>query len=142
MEDKLSFNEFQELINKNLLTEGIETTTPEEPPLEEDGMPDIDFESASISPENTLKHITTLMNRVQGALRRSPNNVIFLNMAMRLLDTQCKLQGMFSMKPEVQGIIDAEVNLYKSKFILLADKFISDKDELKNLMEELTTEGL
>jgi len=137
----MSFDQFQELINKQLDQGGITTEAPEDTPSE-DEMPEIDFTSASLSPENTLKHIQTLMNKVQGALKRSPNNVIFLNMAMRLLDLQCKIQGMFNVKPEIQGLIDSEINTYKSRFIVLADNCIGDKEELKTLMSKLAEEGL
>ena len=140
-DDKITIDQLQEIINKHLIQEGVETEVSDVPePIDE--MPEIDFASASLSPENTLKHITILVNRIQMALKRSPNNVIFLNMAMRLLDTQCKIQGMFNIKPETQGIIDSEVNTYKNRFIILADKVISNKEELKNLMEELAGEGL
>ena len=140
-DDKITIDQFQEIINKHLIQEGVETETLDAPEPE-DEMPEIDFSSASLSPENTLKHITMLVSRIQMALKRSPNNIIFLNMAMRLLDTQCKIQGMFNVKPETQGIIDSEVNTYKSKFIVLADNIISDKEELKNLMSKLAEEGL
>ncbi len=82
------------------------------------------------------------MNKVQAALTRSPNTVIFLNMAMRLLDLQCKIQGMFNVKPEIQGLIDSEINTYKTRFIALADNCIGDKEELKTLMSKLAEEGL
>jgi len=141
MDDKMSFDQFQDIINKHLVQEGVDPEI-QESLAPEDQLPEIDFTSVSLSPENTLKHITVLVNKVQAALKNNPSNVIFLNMAMRLLDLQCKIQGMFNVKPEVQGLIDSEINTYKTRFIVLCDEIISDKDELKNLMSKLAEEGL
>jgi len=133
-EEKFTLTEMQEILNKQA----------DKTPLDEEEteIPELDVPSiVSLSPENTLKDITTIMGSVRGKLQKNPNSTIHLNMFMRLLDLQCKIQGMFNIKTNVQDMIDSEVNNYKEKVITIAADII-DQEKLETIVNRLTKEGL
>jgi len=132
-EMKYSLNEMQTLINEQIKN-----------PTEDTEVPELDEEkilAVSLSPETTLKHIATMVGIVQNRLKKSPNNIMMMQMALRLFDLQCKIAGMFNIKPDIQGLIDAEINTYKQKVITIIMN-IADKDITNKVIDELTKQEL
>ena len=79
---------------------------------------------------------------VQARLKRQPNNIIMMNIALRLLDLQCKIQGMFNIKTDVQGMIDGEINNYKQKVLSIIIEVLVDRKQTDRIIERLEEEGL
>jgi len=134
-DEKFTLTEMQELLNKQADGIDLDEQTEEIPELD---VPSI----VSLSPENTLKDITIIMGGVRGKLKKNPNSMIHMNMFMRLLDLQCKIQGMFNIKPDIQSMIDSEVNNYKQKVLFIMDDIMSDRIAMEKIIEKLTEEGL
>jgi len=134
-EEKFTLTEMQAILNKQADEQDLDEQIEEIPELD---VPSI----VSLSPENTLKDITVIMGGVRGKLKKNPNSMLHMNMFMRLLDLQCKIQGMFNVKPDIQSMIDSEVNNYKQKVITIMDDIMSDRIAMEKIIEELTKEGL
>ena len=95
----------------------------------------------SLSVENTLIEINGLTRRLYELHNKNKRDPIIFNKLIALLELKTKIQGMLSVKPDVQAMIDSEINTYKRRFLELA-KLAMDKPTLETLCEKLTREGL
>jgi hypothetical protein len=119
----------------------------EENPSEEDieKLYNADLENlsipSSISVENTLAEINAITKRLYELHNKQKRDPIPLNKLVSLLELKTKIMGMMNIKPDMQNIIDSEINTYKRRFLELA-KLAMDKITLDTLCEKLTREGL
>lgn len=95
----------------------------------------------NVSVENTLTEINTLTQRLYELHNKQKRDPIPLNKLVSLLELKTKIMGMMNIKPDVQLIIDSEINTYKHRFIELASLCV-DEITLDTLCQKLTNEGL
>lgn len=96
---------------------------------------------SSISVENTLAEINAITKRLYELHNKQKRDPIPLNKLVSLLELKTKIMGMMNIKPDMQNIIDSEINTYKRRFLELA-RLAMDKITLDTLCEKLTREGL
>lgn len=96
---------------------------------------------AGISVENTLTEINGLTRRLYELHNKNKHDPIVINKLIALLEMKTKIQGMMNLKPDVQAMIDSEINAYKRRFIELAE-LVMDPISLASLCDKLSQEGL
>lgn len=104
------------------------------------GLENLDIPS-SISVENTLSEINTITKRLYELHNKQKRDPVPLNKLVSLLELKTKIMGMMNIKPDMQNIIDSEINTYKRRFLELA-RLCVDNTTLNTLCEKLTREGL
>lgn len=95
----------------------------------------------NVSVENTLAEINSLTKRFYELHNKQKRDAVPLNKLVSLLELKTKIMGMMNIKPDVQEMIDSEINAYKRRFIELASLCV-DATTLDVLCQKLTTEGL
>jgi len=95
----------------------------------------------SISIESTLAEVGIISKRLYELHNRNKKDPIVLNKMVGLLELKTKLVGLLNVKPDVQNIIDSEINNYKRRFLEVADGILK-QDQLSMLVNKLTVEGL
>ena len=107
-------------------------------------MKDIEVPS-NLSVENTLTEINSISGRLYELHNKNKKDPMVLHRIVSLLELKTKLLGMSNVKPEVQNIIDSEINVYKKRFfqILIASLVKANKIEIADeIAKALTVEGL
>lgn len=97
---------------------------------------------STISVEGTLKELNELSIRCHHAIKKNPNNQLMLSKLVTISELKCKLLGMFKATPDMQELIDNEVNGYKKRFINIASEVINDGKILNRIILELVKVGL
>lgn len=95
----------------------------------------------NVSVENTLSELNQLTQRLYELHNKQPRDPTPLNKIIGLLELKIKIVGMINVKPEMQSMIDSEINTYKRKFIELAALCV-DSVTMGVLTEKLAKEGL
>lgn len=95
----------------------------------------------NISIESTIKEIESISSRLHSLHEASPRDPIILNKIVSLLELKMKLLGMTNVKPDMQAIIDSEINNYKARFLATAYEFL-DNATMKEMCDMLSKEGL
>lgn len=95
----------------------------------------------NISIESTIKEIESISTRLHNLHQASPRDPIILNKIVSLLELKMKLLGMTNVKPDMQAIIDSEINNYKARFLAIVYGFV-DNATMKEMCEILSKEGL
>jgi len=95
----------------------------------------------SISVENTLTEINSITKRLYELHNKRKGDPIPLNKIITLLELKTRIVGMLNIKPDVQNIIDSEINTYKRRFLDLATHCV-DKVTMEVLVQKLNSEGL
>jgi len=134
--------EIRELLNfmekEKVTTEELEDT------VNDIQMEDIQIPS-NLSVENTMAEINGISKRLYELHNNNKKDPMILHRIVSLLELKTKLLGMSNVKPEIQDIIDSEINVYKKRFfqLLIASlvkanqMFIADE-----IAKALTNEGL
>lgn len=95
----------------------------------------------TISYEGTLTEINELSKRLYQLANKNKGDAIPLNKIIALLEMKTRIVGMMNVKPEVQIMVDNDVNAYKRRFLELAVNCV-DPITLDVLTDKLTAEGL
>jgi len=132
------FSEFAKDLENRLMESAKREAGDIPPPIPID-IPDIEISTVSI--ESTLNEITVLSNACYKSLKLNPSNQIILAKTISLLEIKCRMMGVYNVKPDVQELIDNEINTYKRRFIKLATDIFKSKD-MNNLVNKLAEEGL
>lgn len=96
---------------------------------------------SSISIESTLAEVSIISKRLYELHNKSKRDPIVLNKMVGLLELKTKLVGLLNVKPDIQNIIDSEVNSYKRRFLEIVDGIVKE-DQLSMIVNKLTAEGL
>ena len=94
-----------------------------------------------LSIQSTISEIESISTRLYNTLKSFPRDTTIQSKIITLLEMKTRILGMTNVKPDVQDMIDAEVNTYKKRFLEIASVNI-EKDILSNLVNKLSAEGL
>jgi hypothetical protein len=94
-----------------------------------------------VSVESVIKEVEQVSARLIKTYNANPADAIALTKITTLLEMKMKILGMNQVKPEMQDIIDSEVNNYKKKFLTIASSVV-DKPTMLELGNKLAAEGL
>ena len=94
-----------------------------------------------VSVENTLNELNMLSNRLYELHNKQKRDPTIMSRIVALLELKTKIVGMLNIKPDMQSIIDSEINTYKRRFLELATLCV-DKTTMDVLTEKLSKEGL
>ena len=95
----------------------------------------------NLSVESTLKEIQDISSRLYRTLEQNPRDAITQSKIISLLEMKTRILGMNNIKPDMQDIIDAEINNYKKRILEFLTSIISN-EALTSITTKLTAEGL
>ena len=95
----------------------------------------------TLSVESTLQEINAITARLYELHNKQKRDPIPLNKIIALLELKTRIVGMMNIKPEIQDMIDSEINTYKRRFIELAMPIVGETN-LEMLTVKLSAEGL
>lgn len=94
-----------------------------------------------LSIQSTITEIESISTRLYNTLKSFPRDTTIQSKIITLLEMKTRILGMTNIKPEMQDMIDAEVNTYKKRFLEVAANCI-EKETLSIVVDKLSAEGL
>lgn len=99
----------------------------------------------NLSIENTMAEINSISARLYDLHNRNKRDPMVLHRIVSLLELKTKLLGMSNIKPEMQNIIDSEINIFKRRYVEVMHSKLLQIDRLDVALEitdALAKEGL